>query len=511
MTPVDDRPQLAVKHKAVLTLAIMLAVLMQVLDTTIANVALPYMEVSLGATHENISWVLTSYIVASAMAIPLSGWLAARIGARALLLLSIALFVTASMLCGVAQTLPVMVVARVAQGIGGAFLAPLGQTTMLDINRPSEHGKAMSYFGMGVMIGPILGPILGGWLTDQLGWRWVFYINLPIGLLAFAGIWLLLPRGQSQPRRMDLTGWALIATALASLQLMLDRGEHVGWFNANEIWIEAGLAASAFWMFAVHTMTARAPLFPPVILRDRNLMGSCTVTGVLHLVGMASMALLPTMLQSLFGYPVVTTGLVLAGRGLAVMVSMWVAGKFVQRVDVRLMIAAGTAITAVGAWEMTAWSLDMDWRPVFLNGVLQGIGLGLIFVPLSVIAFATLPARYRTEGASLYALFRSTGSSIGIAITVVMLTRNMQISHADLSMHLTPYNLPADPSLMTMAGGAGETALGVIDGLVSRQAAMIAYLDDFYLMYWVSVAVLPVVLILRKTRRGAEPVMVAPE
>lgn len=498
MEAAPDRAHLVVRHKTLLTGAVMLAVLMQVLDSTIANVALPHMEASLGATHESITWVLTSYIIAAAMAIPLSGWLTGAIGIRRLFLLSIALFVGASMLCGVARTLPLMVAARVAQGAGGAFLGPLGQTIMLDINRPSEHGKAMSVYGMGVMVGPILGPILGGWLTENFDWRWVFYINVPVGLLSFAGMWALMPDSTAEPRRIDLVGWALIATALGAFQLMLDRGEHVDWFNSTESWIEAGIAASAFWVFGVHNVTARLPLFPMAILRDRNLMVGAVMILVIGLVQLSTIALLPSMLQILFGYPVLTTGLVLASRGIAVMISMWVASRVMHKVDTRLLIAIGMILIDVSLWQMSGWSSDMDWRPIVMNGMVQGLGLGFIFVPLTVLAYATVEPRYRADATGLYTLFRNTGGSVGIAIATAVFARNSQISHADLAAHVTPYNLPVDPTLLTAAGNAGEATMEVVNGVVSGQAAMIAYIDDFHMMMLAGIAALPLVLFLRR-------------
>jgi len=509
MEAAPDRAHLVVRHKTLLTGAVMLGVLIQVLDSTIANVALPHMEASLGATHESITWVLTSYIIASAMALPLSGWLASAFGKRRLFLLSITLFVAASMLCGAAATLPLMVAARIAQGVGGAFLGPLGQMVMLDVNRPSDHGKAMALYGMGIMVGPVLGPVLGGWLTENLNWRWVFYINVPLGLVAFAGIWALLPGSRDKPRRIDLAGWALIAVALGAFQLMLDRGDHVDWFNSAESWIEAGIAASAFWMFAVHNFMVRLPLFPMAVLRDRNLMVSATLLFVLALVQLSNMALLPSMLQLLYGYPVLTTGLLLASRGLAVMFSMWLAGRIIHLLDSRLLIGLGMVLMDLSLWKMSGWTADMDWYPVVINGLIQGLGMGFIFVPLSVVAFATVPPAYRPDATGLYNLFRNTGGSVGIAVATAVLARNSQVSHADLAAHVTPYNLAVDPTLLTAAGNAGEGVMEIVNGVVTAQAAMIAYLDDFHMMMLASIAALPLLLLLRRNPGGRDAKAIA--
>ncbi|MCY7397696.1 MAG: DHA2 family efflux MFS transporter permease subunit, partial [Sphingomonas bacterium] len=257
-------------RRMLVTIAVMLAVLIQVLDTTIANVALPHMQASLGATQESINWVLTSYIVAAAIALPISGWLADKIGRKRLLVLSVIGFTIASFLCAIAQSLTEMVAFRVIQGVTGAFLVPLAQATLFDINPREKHAQAMALFGGGIMIGPILGPVLGGWLTDSFNWRWVFLVNLPIGAIATVMLLRFLPKTELNFRKFDLFGFALLGLALGSLQLMLDRGQQLDWFESTEIWIEAGLCVAAFWMFVVHTMTAREPLFERSMLADRN-------------------------------------------------------------------------------------------------------------------------------------------------------------------------------------------------------------------------------------------------
>lgn len=503
-SPAADLPNVTVRHKWLLTFSVMAAMLMQVLDTTIANVALPHMQASLGATQDSISWVLTSYILASAVAIPLTGWLSERIGARMLFIGSVALFVVASILCGIATSLPEMVAFRLLQGVGGAFLGPLAQTVMLDINRPSDHPKAMSIYGMGVMIGPILGPILGGWLTENYDWRWVFLVNIPIGIACFAGLWLLLPRQATRRRSFDLAGWSMIALGLAALQLMLDRGPHIDWFGSTEIWVEAGLAVTGLWMFGVHMMTARRPLFPAGMMQDRNLVTGTLFMFVMGLVMMAAMALLPPMLQNLFGYPVLDTGVLLSARGVGVLIAMGIAGRITTLVDPRLLVGLGFAIMAGSLWMMTGWSLEMDWRPIVFTGFIQGLGLGLLFVPLNVLSFATLPGQYRTDAASLLNLSRNLGSSVGIAIVTALLARNLQVSHADIAATVTPYNLPVDPGMASALGAPGDMAMTALDATVNRQAAMIAYLDDFHMMMFVALAAIPLLLLLRKPARKAD-------
>ncbi|MCW2338071.1 DHA2 family multidrug resistance protein [Sphingobium sp. B2D3A] len=502
MAPTSDLPQLQVRHKALLTMAIMSAMIMQVLDTTITNVALPHMRASLGASDETISWVLTSYILAAAIAIPITGWLADRIGTRRLLLISVFVFVVASVLCGIAQSLTEMVLFRALQGVGGAFVGPLAQSLMLDINRPSQHAKAMSVYGMGVMIGPIMGPVVGGWLTEWIDWRWCFFVNVPFGIVCLVGLYALLPEKPLQRRNFDLFGFALIALGLASLQLMLDRGQHADWFSSTEIWVEAALAVSGLWMFAVHTLTARKPLFAPALFADRNFLSAAAFMFIIGLVMFAAMALLPPLLQGLYGYSVVDTGWILATRGAGLLVAMALSSRLTSLIDPRVLIAGGFSVTASSLWMMTGWSMEQNWVPFVVTGVVQGAGIGIVFVPLQMLAFGTLPPGARTEGAAVLNLTRNIGSSIGIAVVMALLARNSQVSHADLTQHISSANLPVDPSELQRFGSFGTTVLATIDGIVNQQATMIAFLDDFYAMAIVSTLIIPAAFFLRKPKRG---------
>lgn len=511
MAPHEDHAHLPVKHKALVTIAIMSAMVMQVLDTTITNVALPHMQASLGATQETISWVLTSYILASAVAIPITGWLADRIGAKRLFVVSVAMFVIASILCGVAQNLTEMVLFRTLQGIGGAFLGPLAQSLMLDINKPSQHGKAMSVYGMGVMIGPIMGPILGGYLTEWFDWRWCFYVNVPVGAVCLLGLLLFLPEKPLARRDFDLFGFSLLAIGLAALQLMLDRGQHADWFSSIEIWIEGAIALCGLWMFTVHLVTARKPLFAPELFADRNFVSAAVFMFIIGMVMFAAMALLPPLLQTLFGYSVVDTGEILASRGIGVLITMAISGRIVDKMDPRLIVAFGFALATVSLWMMTRWSLEQDWVPFVTSGMLQGMGIGFVFVPLQVLAFGTLPPTSRTEGAAVLNLTRNIGSSIGIAIVMALLARNIQVSHADLAQHISPTNLPVDPTQLNRLGQYGGAVLQALDGMVNQQAAMISFLDDFFIMTIACAVAIPACFFLRKPRprpRGAPaPVM----
>ncbi|PKP90612.1 MAG: EmrB/QacA family drug resistance transporter [Alphaproteobacteria bacterium HGW-Alphaproteobacteria-16] len=504
-TPVTGAA-LPVRNKGLLTIGVMLATIMQILDTTIANVALPHMQTSLGATADTITWVLTSYIVASAIAIPITGWVSDRIGSRNLFLLSIVGFIIASALCGAAQSLNEMVVFRVLQGIAAAFMNPLSQTVMLDINEPKDQQRAMAVWGMGIMIGPILGPVLGGWLTENFNWRWVFYVNLPLGVICLAILWWLLPSRPKRRRGFDIFGFSLLAIGIGALQLMLDRGQHADWFSSAEIWVETLIALIALWMFAVHMATGRNPMFERSLWKNRNLVTALAFMQVVGVVMMATMALLPPMLQNLYGYPVVDTGLLLMPRGVGVLVTMGLSARLVQRgVDPRLLVGTGFMLAAWSLYDMTQWTLTMDAWPFIISGFIQGLGMGLIFMPLNGMAFATLPPQQRTEAASLLNLSRNIGASIGISLVTTILARTSQVSHADLAQHITPERLQTlDPGLLANLGGSTDTILAMANAEVTRQAAMIAYLNDFHAMMIVTICAIPLVLFLKRPKGPVE-------
>ena len=497
-------------ERALVTTAVILAMLMQVLDTTIANVALPHMQTSLGATRETVNWVLTSYIVASAIAIPITGWLAEQVGRKRLFVWSVIAFTIASLLCALAQNLTEMVVFRIIQGVAGAFLVPLAQAVMFDINPPERHGRAMAMFGAGVMIGPILGPVLGGWLTENFNWRWVFLVNLPIGLLAMVMLIRFLPATPRLKRPFDLFGFALLALALGGLQMMLDRGEQLDWFASWEIWVECGLALAGLWMFGVHMLTGRNPIFEPAMFKDRNFVTGLLFMAVTGIMLLAGLALLPPLLQGLFGFSVLQSGFLTMPRGVGTLISMVLVGRLVGRIDARLLILVGMSLMTLSLWQMSGFSLAMDRQPIIVSGLVQGLALGFIFVPLNTVAFGTIDPKFRTTAASLLNLSRSIGGSIGISIVTVLLARNLQVSHSDLASHVTQYTLPpVSPALTQGAPPLTDTALALLDAEINRQALMIAYIDDFHLMMIISLCAIPLLLLLRKGRApvGSQPAM----
>ncbi|MHA6684552.1 DHA2 family efflux MFS transporter permease subunit [Mesorhizobium sp. A556] len=488
-----------VPHRGLITISIMLATVMQVLDTTIANVALPSMVGDLGASADTINWVLTSYIVAAAIMTPVTGWLADRFGRKELFLGSVVGFVIFSMLCGIATSLEEMVLFRLMQGVFGAAIVPLSQTFLLDINPKERHGQAMAIWGAGIMVGPIIGPTLGGWLTESFNWRWVFFINLPIGIIAFLGMAAYLPSIARRARGFDFFGFAMLSLGVGALQLMLDRGADADWFSSPEIWIELGLAITGFWVFIVHLLTSENPFIDPKIFLDRNFATGLVFIFIIGVILLASLALLPPMLSTIFGYPTITVGIVMAPRGVGTMISMLVVGRIMHRVDARLLVVVGLLLTSQSLYTMSGFTPQMDDWLIISSGVVQGLGLGLVFVPLSTVAFATLDARFRTDATALFSLVRNIGSSIGISIVSVMLVRNTQVNHSELSAFITPFN----PNLIAAspAAAAGDpAALAQIDGLVNIQSLMISYVNDFKLMMVVTLFALPLVLLLRKPK-----------
>jgi DHA2 family multidrug resistance protein len=506
-TPVAGHAR--VPHRGLITVSIMLASIMQALDNTIANVALPRIQGSLSATQDQMTWVLTSYIICAAIMTPLSGWLAGQVGRKRVFLFSVVGFTIASALCGLAQSLPQIVLARIFQGLFGAALIPMSQAVLLDINPPEEYGRAMAIWVMGVTIGPILGPALGGWLTDHYNWRWVFYINVPFGILSFLGILAFMSETTIRRSRFDFFGFTTLSFANGALQLTLDRGQLKDWFNSTEIWIEATVCGLAFYLFVVHMLTTtRQPFVSPALFKDRNFVTGNVFIFVVGVVLFATLALLPPLLQDLMDYPVVTTGLVTAPRGIGTLVAMLVVSRLMGRLDTRLIIAAGFALTALSSWQMTGFYLQMDSSPIIWSGFIQGLGTGFVFVPLAAVTFATLSPRFRNEGTALFSLMRNVGSSVGISVVETLLTRNTQIMHSRLAEHVTPFS----GALQAQAPDATSTlhGLATLNHAVTSQATMIAYDNDFKLMLVLTLCTIPLVALLRTGRRrpAAEPMVI---
>jgi DHA2 family multidrug resistance protein len=494
-------------NRAAITFCVILATLMQALDTTIANVALPYMQGSVSASQDQIAWVLTSYIVAAAIMTPPTGYLAGRFGLKRLFLVSVAGFTVASMLCGMSQSLVQIVLFRVLQGLFGAALVPLSQTTLLNINPPARQGSAMALWGVAVMAGPVLGPVLGGWLTEAYSWRYVFYINLPIGILAFAGITTFLPEtGRNVTAKLDWFGFGALSLTIAAFQVMLDRGEQLDWFGSGEIVVEAIIGASSLYLFLVHTFTAPAPFVRPSLFRDRNFTAGIVFIAIVGLTYYASLALQPPYLQDLMNYPIVTAGVVLGPRGVGTMGAMLVVGKLIGKVDTRALLGVGLGLTAWSFYAMTGWTPDVSQMTIINVGVIQGIGLGFLFVPLSVVTLSTLSPELRAEGAGLYSLSRNIGSSVGISVVNSLLTTNTQVNHAEIARHVTAVNrIFSGPSIAQVWNPLTAAGRAALDAMITQQAQIIAYIDDYKLLMIATIAVLPLLVVFKKASGAGAP------
>jgi MFS transporter, DHA2 family, multidrug resistance protein len=502
MTPTDrDR----VPHRLLITLCTVGATLMQALDQTIANVALPYMQGSLSATYDEITWVLTSYITAAAIMTAPVGWLAARFGRKYLFISCLVGFTITSMLCGAAQSLTQMVVFRLLQGMFGAALVPLSQATMMDIYPIEQRGQAMAIWGVGVMVGPILGPTLGGYLTELYNWRYVFYINLPFGILATVGLIFFMPRSfQNFNLKFDWIGFGVLAVGIGGLQMMLDRGQDQDWFTSREIITEAILGALGVYLFVVHMLTARRPFIPPAIFRDRNFSAGLAMMFASGTILVSSSSLMAPWLQELANYPVETAGVVMAPRGIGTMAAMMIGGRLSSRMDPRKIMGFGILLLSWSIWDMTFWTPDVSTSRIALTITLQGAGLGFIFIPLQVLAFATLAPQFRTDGASLFSLCRNIGAAIGVSVTSAMLARNTQALHAEIGAQVNPFNraLQGHEAVHHLWDPATHHGAALLDQVINQQAQIVAYIDDYKMMIFTTLPSLLLLFLMRRPRRA---------
>jgi DHA2 family multidrug resistance protein len=487
------RPTTSEPNRLMITLIAMAAVTMQLLDTTIANVALPHMQGGLGATQDEVAWVLTSYIVAAAISTPITGWLATRFGRTRLFVTALGGFTIASALCGLATTLPQIVLFRILQGLSGAALVPLSQAILLDAYPRREMTRAMGIFSMGVMIAPILGPVLGGYLTDQYSWRWCFYINVPLGIVAIMGALAFVPETVSKSdHKLDWFGFGFLSLAITCLQLVLDRGEQRGWFQSAEIQLEAALTIFSLYMFVVHSSTTRRPFFDVRLFQDQTYVVSTIIMMLIFIVYYGSMVLTPQMLQQEFGYPVLTAGLIMAPRGAGTILAILITSRINKWVGPRQLIAFGLLVSGITLYIMSGWNIMTNPRTIIMVGLVQGAGSGCINVPITTIAFATLPGELRTEAAGFYNLMRNIGSAIGVSIAASQLVESTQINHGYLSEFMTPFRH------MGMPGGlSGPLGLHMLNLGITQQAAMIAFINIFWLLGVLCVAIIPLVLFLR--------------
>jgi DHA2 family multidrug resistance protein len=482
---VPNSATISTPNRALLTASTILSVLLYAIDTTVANVALPVMQGSLAATREQVAWVLTSYLIASAVALPALGAITARLGLRRTYLLSVTGFGVASVLCALAPNIELLVVARFLQGLCGAGLLPLSQTAMQGVYPVTQLSRVFAFFGMGVMVGPVVGPWLGGWLTENFGWRSVFYINVPVVLLSLLGMFATL-RGDAQPepRRFDRLGFALLALCILMLQLAIDRGEQLDWFDSPEIVIEVFVGVLCGYMFVVHSSTTSRPLFSGALLRDRNLVIGVAMSVLVGWPFMGAMVLLPQFLQEVQGYPVVDAGVLMAPRGLGLAVAMLMLGRLGPRIDPRMAFTVGCALNAAGLIAFAY--LPADVSAEMLTGwlLVQGAGLGLIFVPLSMLTFITLAPHLRTEGASLTTLARNLGSSVGVALLVRGVSQD------------TIANMDRLRSVVQGVASDGSGAIAAL-GLIHREALVIAYSNQYVILSVMPLILAPCVWLLR--------------
>ena len=488
-------------RRTLLTVCTMTATIMQALDTTIANVALPYMQGSLSASLDQISWVLTSYIVAAAVMTAPVGWLADRFGRKKLFIVCVAGFTVASLLCGLSQNIGQIVSFRLLQGMCGAALVPLSQSVMLDAYPIEQRGQAMGIWGMGVMLGPIMGPTLGGYLTDNFSWHWVFLVNIPVGILTVLGLMAFMDETRRHEHlRFDWFGFVALAAGIGSLQLMLDRGEQLGWFTSPEIIAELIISMVGFYYFFAHSLTTPEPFLRFAIFRDRNFVVACFFMVIMGLMLFSSMALATPFIQNILGYPIETAGWVLASRGTGTLVGMLVIGRLLRLVEARWLILIGLTLTAVTLYQMTGFTQNTGKQEIVVCGLIQGFGMGFVFIPLSTVAFLTLPARYRTDGTAMMTLVRNVASSIGISVVIANLSSKTTVFYSQLAERVTPFNdALQSPDVTRWLDLATEQGRALADQMMTLQAAIMAYAVDYALLAAICALSIPFVLAIGST------------
>jgi DHA2 family multidrug resistance protein len=500
-------------RRNMVTICAMTATIMQALDTTIANVALPYMQGTLSASQDQINWVLTSYIVAAAIMTAPVGWIANRFGRKRIFIVCSGGFTIASVLCGMAQDINQMVLFRLLQGVFGAALVPLSQAVMLDSYALHERAKAMSIWGMGVMMGPIMGPSLGAWLTETYSWHWVFFVNLPFGIFTVLGLIIFMDETKKDlSLRFDWFGFTALAIGIGSLQLALDRGEQLGWLESSEIVAEFIISAIGFYYFFAHSLTTDRPFVQFAVFKDKNFVGGCVFMAVMGLVLFSTMALSSPYLQNVIGYPIITAGLLLASRGCGTFVAMMLVGRMMRYIEARTLIIAGLSLTCLSLFYMTAWTDQTGVPEIVTISIVQGFGFGLVFVPLSTVAFLTLPNHLRTDGTSMLTLMRNVASSIGISVVIAQLTEGTRRTYAILSQHVTPFNHAMQmPDVRSMIDMSTDKGRAMMDVMVNLQAQIIAFSHDYQLVMIVTGCAIPLAIMIGSTKAALRKQSVAPE
>jgi MFS transporter, DHA2 family, multidrug resistance protein len=500
-------------RRNMVTICAMTATIMQALDTTIANVALPYMQGTLSASQDQINWVLTSYIVAAAIMTAPVGWIANRFGRKRIFIVCSGGFTIASVLCGLAQDINQMVLFRLLQGVFGAALVPLSQAVMLDSYALHERAKAMAIWGMGVMMGPIMGPSLGAWLTETYSWHWVFFVNLPFGVFTVLGLLVFMDETKKDfSLRFDWFGFTALAVGIGSLQIALDRGEQLGWTESNEIIAEFIVSIVGFYYFFAHSLTTAKPFIQFALFKDRNFVSGCVFMAVMGLVLFSTMALSSPYLQNVIGYPIITAGLLLASRGCGTFVAMMLVGRMMRYIEARTLIIGGLSLTCLSLFYMTGWTDQTGVPEIVTLSIVQGFGFGLVFVPLSTVAFLTLPNHLRTDGTSMLTLMRNVASSIGISVVIAQLTEGSRRVYAVLSQHINPFNHAMQmPDVRGMIDLGTDKGRAMADVMVSLQAQIIAFSQDYQMVMLFTLCAIPLAIMIGSTKAALRKQSLAPE
>ena len=506
-----------VVNKWIITLSVMIPTLIEILDTSVANVALGHIQGSLSAGQEEVTWVLTSYLVANAVVIPMSGWLARIFGRKRYLLLSLVVFTVSSGLCGTATSLEELIVFRILQGIGGGGLQPMSQAILLETFPPRQRGLAMAIFGMGVVLGPILGPLLGGWLTDNMSWRWIFYINLPVGILAFSMVTTFIHDPDFQERhakgdKVDFVGLALLFVGIGCLQIVLDKGQQDDWFQSDFILILALVSAVCLTALVFWELFQERPILDLRIFKDTSFATGNIVMFLGFFAFFGSIVLLPMYLQGLMGYTALWAGLVLGPGGAVALLAMPVVGKLTERVDSRLILAVGMLLSAYAVYYMSGYNLGIDFTAAVTGRIIQGFGMPLFFVSLSYLTYAYVPREKMNNASAIFNLLRNLGGSFGVAFVTTLLARRTQFHHSRMVEHLSPLNPGFSIRLENIQAAlhlrlgqfidAERMAQGLIYRRMYREAAALAFNDAFYLQFLLFLGLTALVVIIKKPPVG---------
>ncbi len=510
-----QQTQLPVPHvnRWLVSVSVVLATFMEVLDTTVVNVSLPHIGGTMSATVEEATWVLTSYLVANAIILPMTGWLARHFGRKRLLLFAIAGFTISSFLCGLAPNLTSLIVFRIIQGLSGGTMQPMSQAIMLEAFPPEDRGKAMAFWGLCIVVAPIFGPVIGGWLTDSYSWRWVFYINIPVGILSFimARQFVFDPAYlRRESAHIDYWGIGMLALWMGSLQVLLDKGEQEDWFSSDTLVVLGIIAGVGLVTFVIRELTAAYPVVNLRVLKDRTFATGVFMISLLGFVLYGSLVLLPILLQTLLGFPALQAGIAMAPRGIGSLIATPIVGALLGRIGARRALAFGVACASFTLFWLGSLNLNAGYWDVFWPQIIQGLALGCLFVPLTTIAMDPIPREQTGNATSIFNMMRNIGGSSGIAFSVTMLSRHRQIYSNVFAEHVNPYSLSSRLALSQMqsaAAAAGadpvtaaQRAYGMLYGLVQRQASMLSFIYQFKLLGAIFLIVLPFIWLAKQPR-----------